>query len=208
MRLSDGSEFTLMAYREAQVGCTPDMAKGSARMIAMLNMRAAGNKKKEEKVERTLKSYLLQEAEATSRGAKVAWLRENGVRVMNLQHDGIFVDSLPTGMGLEEVAKKLSEVATQACKYQVVVKGKKGGEWQAGQGTKEGGIRKGIEELRADLYTGEYGGGRGNVQGDGADRTPSGDHVRSGLTDDDGRSNGLGKGRPEGREWGDPRNAG
>jgi len=41
----------------------------------MLNMRAAGNKKKEEKVERTLKSYLLQEAEATSRGAKVAWLQ-------------------------------------------------------------------------------------------------------------------------------------
>ena len=29
-----------MAYREAQVGCTPDMAKGSARMLAMLKTRA------------------------------------------------------------------------------------------------------------------------------------------------------------------------
>ena len=149
--LNDGSSFTLMAYREAQIGCTPDMAKGSARMLAMLKTRAAGSKKKEEKVERTLKSYLLQEAEATSRGAKIAWLKANGVKVMNLQHDGIFVDSLPGGMELEEVAEKLSEAATAACKYQVVVKGKKGGEWEAGQDTRETGNRKGLEELRADL---------------------------------------------------------
>ena len=99
------------------MGCTPDMAKGSARMLAMLKTRAAGSKKKEEKVERTLKSYLLQEAEATSRGAKVAWLKENGVKVMNLQHDGIFVEGLPEGLQMEEVAERLSEVATKACGY-------------------------------------------------------------------------------------------
>ena len=111
--LEKGGVFTLAAYREAQAGCTKEMAQGSTWMLSLLKAKAAGSEKREEKVERTLKSYLLQEAEATSRGAKIEWLRKRGVKVTNLQHDGIFVDSLPTGMSLGDVEVALSAAATR-----------------------------------------------------------------------------------------------
>ena len=40
------------------------------------------------------KSYVLQEAEACAREAKMAWATREGIRVMNLQHDGIITGSL------------------------------------------------------------------------------------------------------------------
>eukprot|EP00966_Prymnesium_polylepis_P102706 2379180-Prymnesium_polylepis.1 len=45
--------------------------------------------------QRRVKSYLLQEAEAVSRAAKMAWCQAKRLRVVNLQHDGIVVYALP-----------------------------------------------------------------------------------------------------------------
>ena len=68
-----------------------------------------------------MKSYLLQEAEAVSREAKVKWCREQGMRVLNLQHDGIFVESLPEGQTDAEVAELLGAAASRAAGYEVIV---------------------------------------------------------------------------------------
>ena len=68
------------------------------------------------------KSYLLQEAEAVSRAAKMGWCAEHGVRVTSIQHDGIMVAHLPAGRTGEDVAAALAQAATAACGYEVHVK--------------------------------------------------------------------------------------
>ena len=42
--------------------------------------------------ERTLSSYVWQEAEGISRDAKIAWCRRAGHKVHNLQHDGVIIE--------------------------------------------------------------------------------------------------------------------
>ena len=41
--------------------------------------------------DRTLRSYVMQDREAASRGAKVAWAAREGWRVVSLQHDGAVI---------------------------------------------------------------------------------------------------------------------
>ena len=71
-----------------------------------------------------LKSYLLQEAEATSRAAKMAWCAERGLNVVSLQHDGIVIDALPDGLSADEAAELMSSAASRAAGYEVVVEAK------------------------------------------------------------------------------------
>eukprot|EP00966_Prymnesium_polylepis_P083907 1942753-Prymnesium_polylepis.3 len=78
--------------------------------------RAAGKDPK-----RRVNSYLLQEAEAVSRAAKMAWCAEHALRVINLQHDGIVVYGLPDGATQQDVERDLSAAASAASGYQVVV---------------------------------------------------------------------------------------
>ena len=68
----------------------------------------------------TLKSYLLQEAEAVSREAKLAAAAVGGLRVVGLQHDGIALVGMRDG---EEagVAGRLSAASTAACGYTTTV---------------------------------------------------------------------------------------
>eukprot|EP00966_Prymnesium_polylepis_P055077 1273377-Prymnesium_polylepis.1 len=65
----------------------------------------------------TLKSHLLQEAEAVARLAKREWCAANGVTVAGLQHDGIFITSLPDGLGMEDVAEQLGMAASRSTGY-------------------------------------------------------------------------------------------
>ena len=53
---------------------------------------------------------MLQEAEACAREAKMAWATREGIRVMNLQHDGIITGSLG-GRQSKEVARSMQEAA-------------------------------------------------------------------------------------------------
>ena len=76
-----------------------------------------------------LKSYLLQEAEATAREAKVAWFEANDVRVMGMQHDGVLVEEEPwddtcVQMGFDMGTQALvSTAASGACGFEVAVVG-------------------------------------------------------------------------------------
>ena len=68
------------------------------------------------------KSYVLQEAEACAREAKMAWAARENIRVMNLQHDGIVTGSLG-GRQCQEVARGMQEAASHVCGHEVQVKG-------------------------------------------------------------------------------------
>ena len=102
--------------------CTDAMAAASPRLVEFVT---AHMKPKERALARKpalrAKSYLLQEAEAVSRAAKMRWCREHGVRVVNLQHDGILMESVPDGMTADEAAELMSAAASRAAGYEVVV---------------------------------------------------------------------------------------
>ena len=74
------------------------------------------------KAGRTAKSYVLQEAECTARNAKihVSWCQSRGLRVTNLQHDGVVVAGIAPGEE-EEAGRGMGEAATVACGFQVEV---------------------------------------------------------------------------------------
>ena len=108
--------------REQEQGTAEAMAE-SARALQYLE-RLWADKPKAKNSERarrtTLKSYLLQEAEAASREAKLRWCRENGVRVISLQHDGI-VAMVRGSERTQQVADSMAASATAACGYGVKV---------------------------------------------------------------------------------------
>ena len=66
------------------------------------------------------KSYLLQEAEAVSRWAKVAEAKKLGVTVQSLQHDGV-VASPHAYLSQQAVASALARAASTAAGYEVEV---------------------------------------------------------------------------------------
>ena len=67
-------------------------------------------------------SYLLQEAEAVSRNAKIkCWCEANGIEVLNLQHDGVVGYGLPSGKNEHDVAAAMAVAATEACGFEVDV---------------------------------------------------------------------------------------
>ena len=103
-----------------------NMAARSARMLQFLKTTGVVRRGRGQRVTKdaalTLKSYLLQEAEGVGREAKLRWCKENGLRVCNLQHDGV-------GVCIEDdqirgATSALTAAVTTACGYpvQVVVK--------------------------------------------------------------------------------------
>ena len=65
----------------------------------------------------TLKSLVLQEAEAVGREAKLRTATALGLRVVNLQHDGGVVVGIEEG-GEDEVARAVSEAVTASSGYE------------------------------------------------------------------------------------------
>ena len=121
--LRGGGVFSMEAYRRAQANGTAWM---ESRLTSMVDFIRAGRRpgsREYKKAGRTAKSYILQEAEATARNAKVAWCHANGLRVTDLQHDGIMVGELPGHLTCEHVTHALSRAASDACGYHVVVEG-------------------------------------------------------------------------------------
>ena len=124
VKLGDGSCFSMDAYRSEISGATKWIAEHSARAVAFVReYRPKNNRGKKRRPEIQLKSYLLQEAEATARDAKVAWFESQGMRVTSLQHDGVLVAS--NGNDQQSLEKGSSNAATQACGFQVEVVGPK-----------------------------------------------------------------------------------
>ena len=126
VRLACGRPYSLATYQRAQRKGTAWMAAASPRMLAYVTQSMSpADRRQGKKPELRLKSYLLQEAEAVSRAAKVAWASEHGVRVTSLQHDGVMLDSLPDGLEADEVAEQLGMCASRAAGYEVVVETKR-----------------------------------------------------------------------------------
>ena len=74
--------------------------------------------------ERTLASYVFQEAEGLSREAKLLWATRGGHTIHNLQHDGVIIQ-LARGLAPDVAARDLSKVCSHALGYDqpVEVKG-------------------------------------------------------------------------------------
>ena len=66
------------------------------------------------KADKTLQAYLLQEAEATSRAAKIRWCQQKGLEVANLQHDGIFVRTWDESQwSAKDIERGMEQAASQ-----------------------------------------------------------------------------------------------
>ena len=59
------------------------------------------------------KSYVLQEAEAVGRDAKIAWAVDHGIPVHSLQHDCVFLGKLP-GQLIGRDDQKLADALSKA----------------------------------------------------------------------------------------------
>ena len=68
-----------------------------------------------------MKSYILQEAEAISREAKILWATKKGIRIMSLQHDGIV---MKVTEDTEKIRVELEKAASLACGYAISMKAK------------------------------------------------------------------------------------
>ena len=119
MSIGIGQEgrFDFIAYVRAQQTGTCWLA---ARMPAMrafvtAHLRERRDERRLRHPERTLMSYVLQEAEAVSRDAKLRYARLRGHTVHNLQHDGIVV-SLSRGQP-SAVATQMAEASSHALGY-------------------------------------------------------------------------------------------
>ena len=129
--LPNGVKFTCQAYKEEQTAGTAQAMVESARALQYLE-RLWAHKPKRENTERkrqnTWKSYMLQEAEAASREAKLSWCWQNEVRVVSLQHDGVQVEASGEE-DMERIAKGIARAATAACGYTVKIDAKRGTTW-------------------------------------------------------------------------------
>jgi len=115
--------FSLEEYRSTQEKSTAWMASKSNRMVEFLQSRVEKGTRAWNRASLTAKSYILQEAEFTSRLAKIEWCKEERISIRGLQHDGIMVEIGPERF--EEARKGMSKSATKASGYnvEVVIKG-------------------------------------------------------------------------------------
>ena len=97
------------------------MEARSGSMTDMVSALTKPGTRAREKVGRTTQSYILQEAEAVSRLAKIRRGRDLGIRVVNLQHDGIATERFEGGRAPAHIAHLMGEAASGAAGYRVVV---------------------------------------------------------------------------------------
>ena len=127
--LPDGTTFALQTYIDSRAALTAEFVAMMPAMNTFVadwltthgDARAATS-------ERTAKSYFLQEAEGISRRAKVRWAEQcGGVRITNLQHDGVVVE-LRGNTEPALVSAALSAACSDALGYWQPVEGKGGGD--------------------------------------------------------------------------------
>ena len=116
--------FSLEAYRAELAAAATWMAERAGSMLDFVSQDDCRSGKKRGKKRRrrtppslTLKSFVLQEAEAVGREAKLRAAAALGLRVVNLQHDGVVVTGVEEGKQ-DEVAQAMSEAVTVSCGYE------------------------------------------------------------------------------------------
>ena len=118
-----GVVFAPSQYKKEQEAGTQQAMRESSRALQYLALLKHGGGETPagaRKRRTTLKSYMLQEAEAASREAKLSWCQQAGIRVVSLQHDGI-VAMVVAGEACDHAAQGMAKVATAACGYKVKV---------------------------------------------------------------------------------------
>ena len=115
------------AYRAELAATAAWMAQRAGSMLEYLGQEDHRERKKKGKRRRrrappplTLKSFVLQEAEAVGREAKIRAAAAMGLRVVNLQHDGIVMMGVTEGRQ-EMVEDAMSEAVTTSCGYEARV---------------------------------------------------------------------------------------
>ena len=84
------------------------------------HLRAGGDAARLAHPERTLASYVFQEAEGLSRRAKLQWAVRGGHTVQNLQHDGVVI-CLARHLDADVAAAQLTAACTRALAYRQTV---------------------------------------------------------------------------------------
>ena len=128
--LGQGVQFEPSRYRKEQEDTTAGAMKDSPRALQYLQRLWQGKAGKQDARSRRVawKSYMLQEAEAASREAKLRWCQERGVRVVSLQHDGV-VAMVSGQEALAEAAEGMARAATASSGFEVTVVPKQGRIW-------------------------------------------------------------------------------
>ena len=123
------ASFQFDAYRRVQSVGTKWLATRMTAMrqflVSWLQTRGdVESRRRLEHPERTLASYVFQEAEGLSREAKLLWATRGGHTIHNLQHDGVIIQ-LARGLAPDVAARDLSKVCSHALGYDqpVEVKG-------------------------------------------------------------------------------------
>ena len=113
--LCPGDTFSIRQYANAQ----RDGSRWLKRRMPAMNdfvcgwLTLEGDRRRLREPERTLCSYVWQEAEGISRAAKLAWCNAGGHTPHNLQHDGVIIE-LGRGVGTDEAVAELATVCGHA----------------------------------------------------------------------------------------------
>ena len=126
--LGQAGEFRFAAYRRAQTVGTAWLAARLPAMhafvVAHLRAHRGANDRRLEHPERTLASYVFQEAEGVSRAAKLWWARARGHAVHSLQHDGVVIGLDALAADAHVAQRELNAVCSHALGYEQPVETK------------------------------------------------------------------------------------
>jgi ribonuclease HI len=111
-----GRTFSLPEYERSREELTTEFEERMPGMTRFVQRWQAAHHVRGKTPALTAKNYLLQEAEAISRSAKIEYARVRGdLPVYNLQHDGVIMGS--AGRTTEEVRAGLQEASSRALGY-------------------------------------------------------------------------------------------
>ena len=124
--LADGQRFSIEDYRKELESSANWMGERAASMLEFLRSPPVRQGRKGRghayRPGMVLKSYILQEAEAVGREAKLRALASHATyRVVNLQHDGIAISGVPPEAE-GALAADLGAAVSAACGYTISVK--------------------------------------------------------------------------------------
>ena len=128
LRLAPGERFSMRQYqnmqRDGSVWLMHRM--GAMTQFVKTYLQQQGDAKSRHRLrtpERTLCSYIWQEAEGISRDAKLQWSARRDYAVHNLQHDGVILD--PSGStSTRDVERELTRACSHALGYEQPVETK------------------------------------------------------------------------------------
>ena len=129
--LRDGSTYSLEDYHREQKRGTSWVSSRTTSMRELATHLIRGPRATKKRPELVVKSYVLQEAEACSREAKLRACRHMKLRVTNMQHDGVMVHAQKSAAQWDETAALLTLASRAACGYDTVVEAALVPEWES-----------------------------------------------------------------------------